>query len=66
MSQIGVPGLIFLVILLIFLFGSKNLPDIGRSLGKGLNEFKAAINNSKTHTIEKNNHNSADKEANRE
>ena len=33
-----------LVILLVFLmlFGSKKIPEIARSLGKGLNEFKKA------------------------
>lgn len=34
-------GLIFLAILL--LFGAKRLPDIGKSLGKGIREFKNAI-----------------------
>jgi sec-independent protein translocase protein TatA len=33
--------LIFLVVLL--LFGAKRLPDIGRSLGKGIREFKRAL-----------------------
>lgn len=32
--------LIFLAILM--LFGAKRLPEIGRALGKGLREFKAA------------------------
>lgn len=34
-------GLIFLVILL--LFGAKRLPEIGRSLGNGIREFKKSI-----------------------
>jgi sec-independent protein translocase protein TatA len=34
-------GLIFLVILL--LFGAKRLPDIGKSLGKGIREFKNSV-----------------------
>ena len=32
--------LIFLIILL--LFGSKKIPEVGRSLGKGIREFKRA------------------------
>ena len=43
MSGVGVPEiLIVLVIALIFL-GPKRLPDTGRSLGRGLREFKGAI-----------------------
>lgn len=34
-------ALIFLVVLL--LFGAKRLPEIGRSLGSGLQEFKKAL-----------------------
>jgi len=34
-------GVIILVIILI-LFGPGKLPDIGRSLGKGIREFKGA------------------------
>ncbi len=33
--------LIFLVVLL--LFGAKRLPEIGRSLGKGIREFKSSV-----------------------
>ena len=33
--------LIFLVILL--LFGAKRLPDIAKSIGKGIREFKKAL-----------------------
>ncbi len=34
--------LIFLVILL--LFGAKRLPELGRSLGRGIHEFKEGLN----------------------
>lgn len=34
-------GLIFLVILL--LFGAKRLPEIGRSMGRGIREFKSSV-----------------------
>ena len=33
--------LIFLVVLL--LFGAKRLPEIGRSMGRGLREFKSGV-----------------------
>ena len=36
--------LLFLAILGLLLFGPKRLPEIGRSLGSGLREFKSSMN----------------------
>lgn len=33
----------FLVVVLLLLFGAKRLPEIGRSLGSGMREFKQSI-----------------------
>jgi sec-independent protein translocase protein TatA len=33
----------FLVVILLLVFGARRLPDIGRSLGSGMREFKHAI-----------------------
>jgi sec-independent protein translocase protein TatA len=33
----------FLVVILLLLFGAKRLPEIGRSLGSGMREFKDSI-----------------------
>jgi len=44
MSGIGFPELVFIGIILLILFGPKKLPEIGRSLGKGMAEFKKASN----------------------
>jgi sec-independent protein translocase protein TatA len=33
----------FLVILLLLVFGAKRLPEMGRSLGSGMREFKASL-----------------------
>jgi len=33
----------FLVVILLLLFGAKRLPEIGRSLGSGMREFKQAV-----------------------
>jgi sec-independent protein translocase protein TatA len=33
----------FLVVILLLLFGAKRLPEIGRSLGSGMREFKQSI-----------------------
>ena len=35
--------LVLLLFLLLLLFGAKRLPEIGRSLGTGMREFKASI-----------------------
>lgn len=34
----------FLLIILLLVFGARRLPEIGRSLGSGLREFKQSIN----------------------
>ena len=42
-SAIGLPGgteLILIFFVIILLFGAKKLPELARSLGKSLNEFK--------------------------
>ncbi len=36
----GVPEILLIVFVIILLFGSKKLPELARSLGKSLNEFK--------------------------
>ena len=40
---IGQWELILLAVVLILLFGSKQVPQIGRSLGRGLREFKQTV-----------------------
>jgi sec-independent protein translocase protein TatA len=40
---IGVPELIVLAIALLLIFGPRRLPEIGRSLGKGMREFKDSV-----------------------
>jgi sec-independent protein translocase protein TatA len=42
-SFIGFPELIVLVIVLLLIFGPKRLPEIGRSMGKGMRDFKEAV-----------------------
>ncbi|MED3550189.1 twin-arginine translocase TatA/TatE family subunit [Cytobacillus praedii] len=42
LSNIGVPGLILILTVALIVFGPKKLPEIGRSLGKSLQEFKKA------------------------
>ena len=40
--QIGAPEIILILAVLLLLFGAKRLPEIGRSMGKSLREFKGA------------------------
>jgi len=37
------PHLIFIAVLLLILFGSKKLPELGKGLGEGLRGFKEGI-----------------------
>jgi sec-independent protein translocase protein TatA len=40
---IGFPEIILLLLVLLLIFGPKRLPEMGRSLGKGMREFKDSI-----------------------
>ncbi|NLZ93418.1 MAG: twin-arginine translocase TatA/TatE family subunit [Firmicutes bacterium] len=42
MSRIGISELLFILILALLIFGPNKLPEIGKSLGKGIREFKEA------------------------
>jgi sec-independent protein translocase protein TatB len=46
--NLGMPEMIFIFLLALLLFGPKKLPQIGRELGKALNEFKRASNEFKS------------------
>jgi sec-independent protein translocase protein TatA len=35
--------IVFLVVILLLIFGAKRLPEIGRSLGSGMREFKSSV-----------------------
>jgi sec-independent protein translocase protein TatA len=43
MPEIGFAGLVVILIVALLVFGPKRLPEIGRSLGKGMREFKDSI-----------------------
>ena len=42
LGSIGMPELILIFIVALIVFGPKKLPEIGKSLGRGLAEFKKA------------------------
>ena len=38
----GTPEMIFIVFVILLLFGAKKIPDLARGMGKGIREFKDA------------------------
>ncbi|UCZ54854.1 twin-arginine translocase TatA/TatE family subunit [Bacillus shivajii] len=40
LSNIGIPGLILILVIALVIFGPKKLPEIGRAMGQTLKEFK--------------------------
>lgn len=42
--DLGLPEMLFIVVLALLIFGPRKLPEIGRQLGKSLAEFKRASN----------------------
>ncbi|HWQ03272.1 MAG TPA: twin-arginine translocase TatA/TatE family subunit [Candidatus Nitrosotenuis sp.] len=43
-GPLGVPELIFIFVLALLVFGPKKLPELGRTVGKALTEFRRASN----------------------
>jgi sec-independent protein translocase protein TatA len=50
-GPIGMPELIVIMVIALIIFGPRKLPELGRSLGRSLNEFKRASNELK-HTLD--------------
>jgi sec-independent protein translocase protein TatA len=44
MGPIGMPEMFIILVIALIIFGPRKLPELGRSLGKSLNEFKRASN----------------------
>ena len=42
--NLGFPELLVIFVVALIVFGPKKLPELGRSIGRGLNEFKRASN----------------------
>ncbi|HOV22083.1 MAG TPA: twin-arginine translocase TatA/TatE family subunit [Candidatus Ratteibacteria bacterium] len=47
MFNIGAGELILILLIILLLFGAKRLPEIGRSIGKALGEFKKGLKETK-------------------
>ncbi|MFQ6083801.1 MAG: TatA/E family twin arginine-targeting protein translocase [Candidatus Aminicenantia bacterium] len=47
-GNIGFPEIIIILIIALLIFGPKKLPEIGRSIGRALSEFRKTSNEIKT------------------
>jgi sec-independent protein translocase protein TatA len=43
MGPLSWPEILIILVVLLLLFGAKRLPEMGRSLGRGMREFKDAV-----------------------
>jgi len=43
MPNIGLPELLIVLVIALVVLGPKKLPEVGRSLGRGMREFKDSI-----------------------
>jgi sec-independent protein translocase protein TatA len=43
MSNIGLPEIAIVLVIVLVIFGPKRLPQLGRSLGSGMREFKDSV-----------------------
>ena len=50
MGSIGTPELIVILVIALVIFGPGKLPEVGKAIGKGINEFKDAISGPKKAT----------------
>ena len=47
MPNIGLPEIAIILVIALIVFGPKRLPELGRSMGKGIREFKSSLSSDK-------------------
>ena len=40
--SVGLPEMLVILAIIVLIFGANRLPDVGRGIGKGIRNFKAA------------------------
>ncbi|CAB4869570.1 unannotated protein [freshwater metagenome] len=48
MPNIGAPELIVILVIALLVLGPKKLPEVGRSIGRGMREFKESLSGDHT------------------
>jgi sec-independent protein translocase protein TatA len=43
MPNIGLPEILVVLVIALIVFGPKRLPELGRSLGRGIREFRGSV-----------------------
>jgi sec-independent protein translocase protein TatA len=43
MPNVGAPELIIILVIALLVLGPKKLPEVGRSVGRGMREFKESL-----------------------
>jgi sec-independent protein translocase protein TatA len=57
MLGLGVPELLIIAVIILFLFGARRLPEMGKGIGEGIKNFKKSIKHDEpTSTNEKEKH----------
>ena len=44
MGNLGAGEILLIVLVILILFGSKKIPELAQGIGKGMREFKKALN----------------------
>jgi sec-independent protein translocase protein TatA len=52
LRSIGPMELIIILLIVVLLFGGKRIPEIAKGLGKGIREFKGALNHDAAETTD--------------
>lgn len=42
LPRVGIPELLIILAIVVLIFGANRLPELGRGIGKGIRNFKAA------------------------
>ena len=56
MFGLGTGEILLILLVVLLLFGAKRLPELARGLGKGINEFRDAVDDSKKQIMDETKH----------